>query len=223
MATNSKIGKSYPSPRSVKEEEIILHLPYKPASRKRSWIDVQQIETEHWEVIDKIATILYEKGKNWTEKSIQFARSVLDFVVDHEFMSWKQYDSIMGMMSIKEFKELYNKNQQVLRLAHRQGLMTLKSGGATITVRSGVIKMDGVLGEMFRQAKTDRDFDRLYKIVWGEDRFPDDAEDTGCVYRYRDDGSRYEYEMDEDEADDFFDDMTADMYGYDQLAAEFGL
>lgn len=209
MGTNSKIGKRYPVPVPIRDEEIILNLPYKAASRKRSWLDVQQIEIEHWEVVDKIATILYEKGKNWTERSITFARSILDFIVDHDFITWKQYDSIMSIKTKREYQEMYFNKRQIERVSHRPGIVTLASGGKTFTVRAGVIKMDSLLGEMFKQATTDRDFDRLYQHVWGCERLPDDAFEYGTRYEYRDDGSRYEYEMDDDEADRYFDDCMS--------------
>lgn len=82
----------------------MLMANYQLASRKRSWLTVEQIETEHWAVMHKICNILFTN--EYSEGTKMFARSVLDFTIDHGFMTWKQYDAMMKTMTIKRIENI---------------------------------------------------------------------------------------------------------------------
>ena len=79
-------------------------LNYQLASRARSWLTIEQIETEHWEVMYKICNILFTD--EYSDGTKNFARSVLDFTIDHGFMTWKQYDAMMKTMTIKRIENI---------------------------------------------------------------------------------------------------------------------
>lgn len=77
------------------QSDIILKIPYHQSTRDKTWVTVEQIDEEHWYFITKITEILW--WGNYSEKSKMFARSILDFLVNHRFVTWKQFDSVMGI------------------------------------------------------------------------------------------------------------------------------
>lgn len=89
---------------------------YQKASRERSWLTVEQIETEHWEVMHKICNILFTN--EYSDGAKNFARSVLDFTIDYGFMTWKQYNAMMKTMTIKRIENIINLTGKRVQTIH---------------------------------------------------------------------------------------------------------
>jgi hypothetical protein len=81
------------------EEEIIIPKPeVNPPTRDKSWITIDQLEKHCNEFFVKVGDVLFS-GDKYNELSKNFVRNVLDFVADHEFITWKQYDSVLRIYS----------------------------------------------------------------------------------------------------------------------------
>jgi hypothetical protein len=85
------------------ENNIVLELPYHKSTRDKTWVTIEQIETEHWYFMTKITEMLW--WGDYSEKSKKFARSVLDFLVSHRFITWKQFDCVMASKEIVRYKK----------------------------------------------------------------------------------------------------------------------
>jgi hypothetical protein len=85
------------------KDNIVLELPYHKSTRDKTWVTIEQIETEHWYFITKITEMLW--WGDYSEKSKKFARSVLDFLVSHKFITWKQFDCVMASKEIVRYKK----------------------------------------------------------------------------------------------------------------------
>ena len=96
--------------------EIITDIPYQKASRCRSWLTIEQVENEHWEVMKKICDVLFTPNK-YSEQAVSFARNILNFLTDWEYITWKQYDSVMKIMSNEEMSNLYQKAKKASELS----------------------------------------------------------------------------------------------------------
>jgi len=81
---------------------LILEVPYQKSTRDKTWVTVEQIENEHWYFMTKITEILW--WGDYSPKSKKFARSVLDFLVDHSFITWKQFDCIMSSKEMVRYR-----------------------------------------------------------------------------------------------------------------------
>jgi hypothetical protein len=89
----------------------IIELPYTSPSRLKSWITIDQIENDDESgkiFLNKLGDVLFTDKYN--EQCKSFVRSILDFLIDWEFISWKQYDSIMAMRPKGEY--LFYQNHQ---------------------------------------------------------------------------------------------------------------
>jgi hypothetical protein len=95
-------------------------LNYQLASRERSWLTIEQIETEHWSVMHKICDVLFTN--EYSDATKNFARSILDFTIDHGFMTWKQYDAMMRTKTIKQIENvnLTGKRVQIIHSSRKR-------------------------------------------------------------------------------------------------------
>jgi len=122
----------------------------------KSYLSIEELENEYVHVLYKICNILF--SKEYFEDTIVFARSVLDFANDHEYITWKQVKAIMNIKTTEERKVLYG----------------YKSSNNYVYRQSGT---------------TDRDHDRMTKMLFGDDTRAEELD--GYTKCYRDDGSRY--------------------------------
>lgn len=164
---------------------IILELPYKSPSRLKSWITLEQIEVEHWEVMDKICDILFS-GK-YAENCQEFARNILQFLQDWDFISWKQFDSIMAINPKGKFPH-------VLMMKDKT---KLTEGNYYINIASKKLKFTYVpdytnshLSYSLRYMKTDKDMDNVYKQIFGHEPYFEENEEGFQTY-YDKDGGRF--------------------------------
>ena len=138
--------------------DIITKIPYQRASRSRSWITIEQIESEHWEVVKKICDVIFTPGK-YVSAAENFARNILDFLNDHQFITWKQYDAVMNIKSIAEMKDLnyyYKKAEKSTRLndgdigpIEKVMLRKLRDGMDEKYLGSGLVSFDvDITGEV---------------------------------------------------------------------------
>lgn len=173
---------------------IVTKLEYKEPSRLKSWISIDQIENDMDGVIfmNKVGDVLFTNKYN--EKSKEFARSILDFLIGWEFITWKQYDSLMAireegkkvpvvMTRDKDKKGYYYINEG-------SNYINVKNSKLSFTVRTGVIQADSILGFEISSAKTDRDFDRIYEKIFGEAPCFEENEE-GYDTSYDKEGQRY--------------------------------
>lgn len=149
----------------------------RPSSRKNSFITLDQIDREYPEIINKISEVLYYD--DYTKEAKDYVRSLLDFMLDHDFLSWKQFDSVVAICRYRE--EYYRSLRNGTRVFTYSNVVTIKRGPVGFTFRS-----EEVPDEIY----TDYDFDSLYERVFG---FPPVFEEELNGYRvdYRDDGSRF--------------------------------
>lgn len=170
--------------------------PYKKPSRLKSWITLEQIEKEEEGRIflNKIGDILFTD--KYRENAVKYARSILDFLVDWDYITWKQYDSLMAITKDGEWSPtVMTRNKNKAREGYyyvntAKDYINVKSKSLSFTVTANAISSDSLLGSQIRHAKTDKDFDDVYKKIFGErPRFEEEMDgETVC---YRRDGSRY--------------------------------
>lgn len=72
---------------------VLIPVTEAPSSREKSWITIGQIGKEYPEWINKISEILYYNEYN--SRSKDYARSILNYLSCNDFVSWKQFDSIV--------------------------------------------------------------------------------------------------------------------------------
>ena len=61
-------------------------------NREKGYITLTQLEEQHPEFINKLSDIIFDA---MTERDKNFARSVLEFLRINQYVSWKQFDSIL--------------------------------------------------------------------------------------------------------------------------------
>lgn len=61
-------------------------------SREKGYLTLSQLEEYHPEFINHISNIIFDA---MTERDKDFARSVLEFLRINQYVSWRQFDSIL--------------------------------------------------------------------------------------------------------------------------------
>jgi hypothetical protein len=73
---------------------------------KKSFIPLEDLETGPYKyILDKICLILF--SKEYASDTMSFARNILDFLVAHEFLTWKQATAILHSKTTAERAQLY--------------------------------------------------------------------------------------------------------------------
>lgn len=99
---------------------------YTVSDRTKTWVTVEQIDREHWYFINKITNIMW--WGNYSEKSKKFARSILDFLVDHHFVTWKQFDAVMKIEEKRVVSRYLQINTTVSSYTNTKNLSNLIFG-----------------------------------------------------------------------------------------------
>jgi hypothetical protein len=169
------------------------------STRRKSWITMYQIGNEYPEFIDKIAEVLYHKEYN--AKAKDFARNVLNFLYLWQFVTWKQFDSILSICArYDDFKRAFDKGTGYFRTGE---LITFKRAKAACTVRyMGTIPV----------LDTDRSYDKFHEKMFGIPPLFEEEIEEGLVRKYRDDGSRYFAFPTEADMKDALDDFIMSTY-----------
>lgn len=155
------------------------------SSRKKSWITHEQILNEYPDFWDKLLDILYSKGdEQYWYKAVDYAKSILSFICDCDWISWKQFDSIMMIVNSKErFNQ--SKIDKNRRMVQYKNMISYSGNGVSFSTQ-----YDDGLASQLKYAKSDRDIDRIHKNLFGaRPMFEEELE--GFSVSYRSDGSRY--------------------------------
>lgn len=64
------------------------------------------LEPDYIEIINKLSLVLV--SDEYYKDTKDFCRSVLDFAVEHEFITWKQANAIIKIKTTKERLQIYN-------------------------------------------------------------------------------------------------------------------
>ena len=172
--------------KAIVKDGIRYPVKEKKSSRKKSWITLNQIMDEYPEFWDKLLDILFSKGdEQYWHKSIDYAKSILDFICDWEWISWKQFDSIMMIVNNKEkYNQSYiDRNRRMTRY---KDMVAYKGNSVGFTF----IDRDGELANLIKYSKTDKDIDKLHEKIFGH-RPMFEEEIAGYSISYREDGSRF--------------------------------
>lgn len=125
----------------------------------RSWITQDEMFTDYVQIINKIGAILYDD--TYAEDTKRFARSVLEFAIDHEFITWKQANALLKIKTTADRRLLYYNSTSISKRPY-------------IYAKSQF---------------TDREHDRLCEQIFGDSTRAEELD--GYVKSYRSDGSRY--------------------------------
>ena len=163
------------------------------SSRKKSWVTLEQIETEYPEFIRKIADILFKKEKGdrkdknrkfaYYDKAQNYARSILEFLEDWDFISWKQYDSLMAIRPNGVYPYVYMEKVKIYGEFHYTNVAKDKLHFTVPNMQVEEVKRNIGNG-------SDKEMDRFYKKIFGEQPYFSENFD-GYTTEYRNDGSRY--------------------------------
>jgi hypothetical protein len=168
----------------IKKGTIWVLLEEGPSSRNNSWITINQIGNEYPEFIDKISDVLFDSI--YTESVKNYARSILTFLELFQWVSWKQFDSIMRICATKDeyFKSLKDGTQMV----KYKGILTVKRNNVSFTVSEPHLRM--VRPTEF-DVRSDKSIDKLHLKLFGSPPRFQECEEYGMNVEYRRDGSRY--------------------------------
>lgn len=125
----------------------------------KSYITIDELFNEQIEVINKLSKVLFEDA--YFEDTKVFCRSVLEFAIDHEFITWKQAYAILNILTTKERLRLYHQKPVKYRTKY-------------IYAKSSI---------------SDYEHDRFCEMLFGDSTRAEELE--GYVKCYREDGSRY--------------------------------
>jgi len=159
----------------------------KKSSRRKSWVTLDQIEDEYPEFTKKIADILFATDENgddkYYDKAQNYARSILEFLEDWDFISWKQYDSLMAIRPNGKYPYVY---MEKVKIYGEHYYINIAKDKLHFTVPNITIQeVEKNIG-----SGTDKEMDSFYKKIFGEQPyFSENLE--GFTTEYRDDGSRY--------------------------------
>ena len=148
---------------------------------------VDQIDAEHWEVMHKICEILFTK--KYSEKCVSFARAILDFLSDHQFLTWKQFDSIMCLNPIGKYSHVLMAKDNT-RIAEGDYYVNVASKRVNFTYVTHTREERASTYKNLSHVSTDRQLDRFYGQLFGHDPFFQEN-DEGLVTMYDKSGGRF--------------------------------
>jgi hypothetical protein len=118
----------------------------------KSYITIEELEGEYWYIMSKICDILF--SNNYYIDTINVARSILDFSLDHQYITWKQANMILKIQTTEERRRLYSSHSS--------------------TSRRYIYPCTN---------RTDRDRDKLSQQLFGNEVFPEELEGYSRAYR----------------------------------------
>ena len=118
----------------------------------KSYITPDELFGDYLYVINKLGLVLY--SDDYFEDTKEFCRSVLDFAVEHEFITWKQANAVLNIKTTEERRLLYRRYQSVDKMY------------------------------IYRTSKmTDKQHDRMCRMVFGDDTHSEELEGFTKCYR----------------------------------------
>lgn len=125
----------------------------------KSFITIDELFDEQLNVLNKLSKVLFDDA--YFEDTKIFCRSVLDFAIDHEFITWKQAYAILKILPTEERRAKYH---------------SAYGSYKRIYVYS-------------KQNITDFEHDSFCRQIFGECVHAEELD--GYEVNYREDGSRY--------------------------------
>lgn len=96
-------------------------------------------------------------------------------MLDWEFVTWKQFDSLMCIRKKNERSPVIMTKDK-----NKNGFYYINIGSNYVNVKSKNLSFtcfDKNLSTQIKSAKTDKDFDTLYKNIFGHEPFKETSED----------------------------------------------
>lgn len=118
----------------------------------KSYITSEEMFGEYNYITNKLGLVLY--SDEYFEDTKIFCRSVLDFAVDHDFITWKQAYAILNIKTTAERVRAYRSNPTIIkRYIYRTSSIT------------------------------DKEHDRMCRLVFGDDTHQEELEGYVKCYR----------------------------------------
>jgi hypothetical protein len=118
----------------------------------KSYITPDELFGEYLYIINKLGLVLY--SDEYFEDTKIFCRSVLDFAVTHEFITWKQANAILNIRTTDERTKAYRFNPTIIRrYVYRTSSMS------------------------------DKERDRMSRLLFGDDTHSEELEGFTKCYR----------------------------------------
>lgn len=111
----------------------------------KSFITSDELFGEQINIIKKLSLVLFSDA--YFDDTKEFCRSILDFAIDHEYLTWKQANAVLAIRTTAERRSLFH--------------MSPTRGNRYI----------------YKTKKTtDRDYDRFAESIFGRSYFPEEEE-----------------------------------------------
>lgn len=137
------------------------------SSRKSSYITIEQIDRECPEIINKFADILFDKDYN--EYAKEFARILLEFLSDWDYLTWKQFDSLLRI----------SKNYFEYQRKMKEGMFYGNIGGKAFISRNGSC----IITDKPFNISTDKKMDYWQEKIFGSRPvFPEELDGQTLAY-----------------------------------------
>jgi hypothetical protein len=155
-----------------------------PSTRRKSWITDEQILTEYGTAfVEKIVDIQTSFVVNVKTKI--FVTNVFNFLIDHGFLTWKQFDNVM--LVTKTYDEYIKNKKGNYVLALNKNILTVKEllNNRTFSINTmgfDCLELDSTI--------TDKKLDELYYKYFGELPMFEEEEVDGLQLSYDKSGSR---------------------------------
>ena len=191
------------------ECDIWRILEENPSTRKKSWITDEQILTEYGSAfIEKVVDIQTSKNVNYNTK--KFVTTIFNFLIDHGFLTWKQFDNVMLVTNTYD-EYIKNKKGNYI-LAINKNILTVKelNNNRTFSINTMGINLNQYLDN-----PTDKALDSLFTEYFNESPYFQEEEE-GYDRDYDDGGNRMFFLPDETKHNDW-DIHSIDSDGYHHL------
>ena len=165
----------------VYEERDGVWFPINEAcsSRLNSWITLNQITQEFPEFFEKIEDIFTQDAPAYSEKAKSFAYSIMEYLEKWNWLSWKQFDSIICMC---DTYQAFLEGKQSGYYSYGS-IVACKTQGLSFVTKKSLVNFS-------KLENTDRYMDNLYKQIFGhKPMFYEEAEE-GYTVDYDKDGKR---------------------------------
>lgn len=110
----------------------------------KSYITSDELFADQLNVIKKLSLVLF--SDEYYDDTKEFCRSILDFVIDHEYITWKQANAVLDIRTTAERRRLFHMSPNKKRYIYK----TKKT--------------------------TDRDYDKFAESIFGRSYFPEEEE-----------------------------------------------
>lgn len=111
----------------------------------KSYITTDELFADQLNVIKKLSLVLFSDA--YYEDTKEFCRSILDFAINHEFITWKQANAVLDIRTTEERRRLFSVSR------NRKNCYIYKT-----------------------KKTTDREYDRFAEGIFGRTYFPEEEE-----------------------------------------------